>query len=494
MELVFNHFETAFIKPSIYGYGENHYKMTFFIDCSDNVILCPVHVGDFKDQIVISGLNIERRNLRILGFKDAMYDVAYLKLQDGNTVLGDIHMGREDYLKLQAALLKDGKTRVYKNIELGLSLQQPWDNWPDLWQQVEVFTQKYMYPYFCNLEQLGKLEDALICDVWSKSREETGVLGVLQCNYERNPHSYFDHQKSAAVSFINDTFSVFANMISDQLGEKGKLFSGKPELTSFIYGAMVGAMKNACQRKCELEFNIHLEESFSFDECMQTYVKTMNRQMMDDKYLIPFAWYLMKLNKIVKPEEDETVISHGFEYALQYVAEKLAPYKTHADEEWRRQEISESLSFTAPVTASNTDIVVAESSTQKERYRNMNCSEIDVMTGIQFESFVAWIFEAMGYTISLTPKTCDQGLDLVVSRGGSKIGVQTKRYNSTVGNSAIQEAVAGKAFYKVDSVVVVTNSHYTKAAMKLAEANGVKLWDRETLHKMFESAKEITDI
>lgn len=219
MELVFNHYNTKFIKSSEHGY--NHYKIKFIIDSSDKAILCPICSNDSTNQIVIPVLNVERRNLRILGFRDDIYRNAYLKLQNGNTVFGDIKMGREDYLNLQAALLKEGKTRVYKNIELGLSLQQPWDKWPDLWRQVEVFTQKYMYPYFCNLEQLGELEDALIRGVWSKSTEETGVLGVLQCNYERNTHSYSDHQIRATVSFINDTFNVFANMISDQLNTPG---------------------------------------------------------------------------------------------------------------------------------------------------------------------------------------------------------------------------------------------------------------------------------
>ena len=59
--------------------------------------------------------------------------------------------------------------------------------------------------------------------------------------------------------------------------------------------------------------------------------------------------------------------------------------------------------------------------------------------------------------------------------------IQTKSYNTPVGNHAIMEVVAGKNYYKANRCIVITNNIFTKSAKDLAFANGVELWDRKTL-------------
>ena len=109
--------------------------------------------------------------------------------------------------------------------------------------------------------------------------------------------------------------------------------------------------------------------------------------------------------------------------------------------------------------------------------------EIDLMDGYMFEEFLSKLFEKMGYSAEVTKKTNDQGIDIVGKKNGRKVGIQAKCYSNNVGNSAIQEAVAGKSFYDCDAVMVVTNSYFTESAKKLARANDVILWDRNMLAK-----------
>jgi len=119
---------------------------------------------------------------------------------------------------------------------------------------------------------------------------------------------------------------------------------------------------------------------------------------------------------------------------------------------------------------------------KKERQaQKYSIDDVDLMNGLEFESFVALIFSKMGYQIEVTKASGDQGIDVVATKGDKKIGVQAKCYSSTVGNSAIQEAVAGKAFYKLDKVIVATNNFFTDSAKQLAQANDVVLWDRNML-------------
>lgn len=119
--------------------------------------------------------------------------------------------------------------------------------------------------------------------------------------------------------------------------------------------------------------------------------------------------------------------------------------------------------------------------------RPLDINEIDLMSGRDFEQLVADILNHMGYEARVTKVTGDQGLDIIAIKGTFRLGVQTKRWSGNVGNKAIQETVAGKAYYNVDKVLVVTNSYFTNEAVALAEANGVMLWDRRDLEEKIKS-------
>jgi len=107
--------------------------------------------------------------------------------------------------------------------------------------------------------------------------------------------------------------------------------------------------------------------------------------------------------------------------------------------------------------------------------------DIDIMNGKEFEYFICDLFTNMNYQAEVTKQSCDQGLDVIAEKNGKRVGIQAKCYTSTVGNSAIQEAVAGKCFYNCDKVIVVTNNSFTNSAIELAKVNDVVLWDRSIL-------------
>lgn len=116
----------------------------------------------------------------------------------------------------------------------------------------------------------------------------------------------------------------------------------------------------------------------------------------------------------------------------------------------------------------------------KSRY---SIQDIDLMSGADFEQFVAKMFTKMGYVTSVTKHSGDYGVDVIAERDGIKIGIQAKCYSGSVSNSAIQEIVAGMKYYSCHKGVVVTNSKFTNAAIELAKANNIKLWDRKILEE-----------
>lgn len=100
------------------------------------------------------------------------------------------------------------------------------------------------------------------------------------------------------------------------------------------------------------------------------------------------------------------------------------------------------------------------------------------MNGHEYEYQVAKYLRGHGYTgVTVTKGSGDFGVDVIAHKGGHKYAVQCKYYSNSVGLSAVQEAVAGMAYYKCDRAMVVTNSSFTKAAYDLARANNVLLLD-----------------
>lgn len=119
------------------------------------------------------------------------------------------------------------------------------------------------------------------------------------------------------------------------------------------------------------------------------------------------------------------------------------------------------------------------------RKYHINMDQIDDMTGLEFEHFTADLLSRLGYyRISVTKASGDQGIDVIAHKDGLSYAIQCKHYLGTLGNSAVQEAYAGKTYYGCFYAVVCTNSYFTAGAKDLAASTGVLLWDRSVLQKM----------
>lgn len=107
---------------------------------------------------------------------------------------------------------------------------------------------------------------------------------------------------------------------------------------------------------------------------------------------------------------------------------------------------------------------------------------IDILSGIQFECFCADLLSKNGFlNVTTTQGSGDHGIDILAEKDDVSYAIQCKCYSGNIGNSAIQQALAGKNFYKKDIAVVLTNQYFTHQAKEEAEVFGVKLWDRDKL-------------
>ncbi|KYG89178.1 restriction endonuclease [Metasolibacillus sp. FSL H7-0170] len=115
------------------------------------------------------------------------------------------------------------------------------------------------------------------------------------------------------------------------------------------------------------------------------------------------------------------------------------------------------------------------------RLRRAGIKDVDNMTGEEFEQFLGQLFKRRGYKVSYTAASGDYGADLILKDRKEIIAVQAKRYSGTVGVKAVQEIIGAVKMYDATEAWVVTNSHFTKQAIKLADINDVYLIDREEL-------------
>ena len=102
--------------------------------------------------------------------------------------------------------------------------------------------------------------------------------------------------------------------------------------------------------------------------------------------------------------------------------------------------------------------------------------DIVVKNGLDYELYVEKYLQKLGYNVTRTPKTGDQGVDLIAEKDDDRKAIQCKYYSKPVGNKAVQEVIAGANFYQCTSAAVISNSSFTKAARQLAENSGIELF------------------
>lgn len=128
----------------------------------------------------------------------------------------------------------------------------------------------------------------------------------------------------------------------------------------------------------------------------------------------------------------------------------------------------------------------------KSPLKNVN---FDNMTGQEFENFCARVLRQNGFLrVTVTKGSGDHGIDILANKDGMKYAIQCKCYSGNVGNKAVQEAYSGKAIYRADIAVVMTNRYFTSQAEQDAKALNVRLWDRNKLQNLICFARDEKNI
>lgn len=139
---------------------------------------------------------------------------------------------------------------------------------------------------------------------------------------------------------------------------------------------------------------------------------------------------------------------------------------------------------TTPVTNNNVP--------KNEVSLDSNISDIDMMTGRDFEKYLEKLFLRLGYRVNRVG-TCyydhrgDFGADLIVEKDNIRTALQAKRYSKYVGISSVREVMGAVSYYKCQKAIVITNKFFTHDAKTQAFMSRVELWNRYKLINVMKS-------
>tara|TARA_B100000212_G_scaffold329296_1_gene294395 strand:- start:209 stop:445 length:237 start_codon:yes stop_codon:yes gene_type:complete len=72
------------------------------------------------------------------------------------------------------------------------------------------------------------------------------------------------------------------------------------------------------------------------------------------------------------------------------------------------------------------------------------------------------ILISKGWRVEETPKSGDQGIDLIASIEKYRLCIQCKDHKKAIGNKVVQEVSAGKKYWTGTHAILVSQSGYTK--------------------------------
>ena len=202
-----------------------------------------------------------------------------------------------------------------------------------------------------------------------------------------------------------------------------------------------------------------------------------------------FALVELLHSNLLRSTREETVRSDLEELWRNHRRLRLeGDYGLIEDEEWHRhlkRYVTKKLQISDEKEVAGWVKYISDTvSTFQPPKKSTEASELKNLSPTDFESVCAEALEENGWKTQLTKASGDQGVDVIASKPGKRVAIQCKLYSNTVGNKAVQEALAGKSFINADFACVVTNALFTRSAKELASTTGVLLLHFEQLGEL----------
>ena len=91
------------------------------------------------------------------------------------------------------------------------------------------------------------------------------------------------------------------------------------------------------------------------------------------------------------------------------------------------------------------------------------------LSGIEFEQELGTLFKHLGYRVQSTPRTGDQGIDLILLKGGKTTIIQCKRYKKPAGPAIARELYGSLMASGADRGILACTAGWTKGVEDFVE-------------------------
>ena len=109
------------------------------------------------------------------------------------------------------------------------------------------------------------------------------------------------------------------------------------------------------------------------------------------------------------------------------------------------------------------------------------------LSGIEFERELGTLYGNLGYSVESTPRSGDQGIDLILRKNGKKTIVQCKRYKDPAGPAVARELLGSLVASSADNAILACTGGFTQGVKEFVRGKPIALLSTAELAKMGES-------
>jgi hypothetical protein len=99
------------------------------------------------------------------------------------------------------------------------------------------------------------------------------------------------------------------------------------------------------------------------------------------------------------------------------------------------------------------------------------------LSGGAFENALGDVLQRNGYSVTVTPASGDQGIDILAAKAAQRLCIQCKQHKRPVGPAAVRDLLGACIGYPDTTAVLASTRGFTRGARELAHRNHVVLWD-----------------
>ena len=108
------------------------------------------------------------------------------------------------------------------------------------------------------------------------------------------------------------------------------------------------------------------------------------------------------------------------------------------------------------------------------------------LSGAQFERELGTLYRYLGYQVKSTPTSGDQGIDLILRRGGKTTVVQCKSHKSPVGPAVVRELYGALVASKANDAILACTGGFTRGVRDFVRDKPITLISATELARMGE--------